>query len=689
MKLIELQLYNFRQFFGKPEIPTITFASSKDKNITIIHGNNGSGKTAILNAFTWLFYECFTEAFQESDQLINNRAIHEASIGSIIKCWVKLLFEHEGKKYYLRRTQEVTKTDEYKWLKNGDSKLDMQSADVSGEWNNEESANDVIGRILPKQLHRYFFLDGERIEALQRPDKKKEIMSATQIFIGELVLLRSLDHLKKAGKKLESELKQLGDFETQSLITEKESNNAQIEELETQINTHRNNIDGYTKQINSIKESLRKQENVQAFQERRDELERQQLQLVENKKIALGELSNIVSSSGYKAYLKNAVVSFKQIIDDLRKRGELPSSIKVPFVEELLRRQECICGTKLISGEEHFEKVKSWLERCGISEIEEIAIKMGAEIDQLERDTPKLFERIDREKKAHDRCREQLSKIQEELERIAEQLKDSPEQNVRELQNKLETAEKNRDNEKAEIVLKEDKIEKFNEEIVKINQEIAKRKSKNAQQELAQKRFTACNEAIVVIEQVQLLLRQNFRKDLDERIKRIFTEISFKPYIPVLNEDYSLKLYENVESMIPVGSSTGENQILSLSFIGAIIEQARAFTLQQERLPGPDNSEFPIVLDSPFGNLDPIYRRHIATQIPILANQVIIMVSKSQWKDEVENATSLKIGKEYVLEYFSPKHNAEEAILERKGKIYNLVKKTTDQFESTNIVEVN
>jgi DNA sulfur modification protein DndD len=689
MKLIELQLYNFRQFYGEPIPYKIIFATAKDKNITVIHGNNGSGKTTILNAFTWLFYESFTEAFQEPEQLVNNRAIQEAPIGSTIKCWVKLLFEHEGKKYYLKRTQEVTKTDDYKWTKNGESILDMQSADITGEWIIEESPIDVIGRILPKQLHRYFFLDGERIEALQRPDKKAEIMSATQIFIGELVFKRSIDHLKNAGKKLESELKQLGDSETQSLINEKERNNEQIEDLERQTNIHSNNIEGYTKQINSIKVSLRQQENAKKLQERRDELERQQSQLLGNNQTALNQLSNIVSNSGYKVYLKNMVKTFQQIIGDLRKRGELPSSIKAPFVEDLLRRQECICGTELICGEEPFEKVKAWLERCGISEIEEIAIKMGAKIEQLERDTPKLFESIDREKKVHDHCKEQLSKIQEELEQIREDLGNSPEENVRELQNRLETAEKNLDNEKAEIVLKEDKIVKLNDEINNINQEIAKRKSKNAQHKLAQKRFSACNEAIKIIEQVQSLLRQNFRKDLDQRIKRIFTEISFKPYIPVLNEDYSLKLYEDNESINPVGSSTGENQILSLSFIGAIIEQARDFTSYQERLPGPNNSEFPIVLDSTFGSLDPIYRRHIATQIPILANQVIIMVSKSQWKDEVEKATSPKIGKEYVLEYLSPKHNAEEATLERKGETYNLIKKTTDQFESTNIIEVN
>ncbi|BAQ65587.1 exonuclease SbcC [Geminocystis sp. NIES-3709] len=44
MKIISLQFLNFRQFYGKS--PIIYFANG-EKNTTIIHGNNGSGKTTI------------------------------------------------------------------------------------------------------------------------------------------------------------------------------------------------------------------------------------------------------------------------------------------------------------------------------------------------------------------------------------------------------------------------------------------------------------------------------------------------------------------------------------------------------------------------------------------------------------------------------------------------------------------
>ncbi|MBV5262322.1 AAA family ATPase, partial [Synechococcus moorigangaii CMS01] len=65
MRLLSLRLKNFRQFYG--ETPALQLASRDRKKITIIHGNNGAGKTTILNAFTWVLFKKFTAAFKEED----------------------------------------------------------------------------------------------------------------------------------------------------------------------------------------------------------------------------------------------------------------------------------------------------------------------------------------------------------------------------------------------------------------------------------------------------------------------------------------------------------------------------------------------------------------------------------------------------------------------------------------------
>ncbi len=59
----------------------------------------------------------------------------------------------------------------------------------------------------------------------------------------------------------------------------------------------------------------------------------------------------------------------------------------------------------------------------------------------------------------------------------------------------------------------------------------------------------------------------------------------------------------------PVAASTGENQILSLSFIASIIDKVREWSEKRKMMNVPDSSTFPIVMDSPFGSLDERSRR--------------------------------------------------------------------------------
>jgi DNA sulfur modification protein DndD len=223
---------------------------------------------------------------------------------------------------------------------------------------------------------------------------------------------------------------------------------------------------------------------------------------------------------------------------------------------------------------------------------------------------------------------------------------------------------------------------------LKIKQ-ITKHQMNEAKQTLAQQRIAAALDAIERLTEVRSRLENQFRSSLEKRVQEIFTSISFTPYIPKLNEKYELTLVENTlgEETI-VAASTGENQILSLSFIGGIIDRVRDW-IQENTLMGLDSSTFPIVMDSPFGSLDEIYRRQIAKILPRLANQLVVLVTKTQWRGEVAQEMQNYIGREYVLTYNSPKPDGEEDVIELGQVRYPLVKRSPNEFEYTEIVEVD
>lgn len=686
MKLISLQMANFRQFYG--ETPRIWLADG-ERNITVFHGANGSGKTTVLNALTWLFYDEFTDAFASPSFLINKKALKEARIGDQLQCCVELTFEHHSRKYVLKRAKDITKTSDPHGYSHGSEKLTMYSVGEDGRYKEVEADQipDVVGRILPEKLLPYFFFDGERIESLQRSNKQPDVIAATTMFVGEEVINRAIKHLTEARKHLEADLKKIGDAETSHLLDEKAQIESDLQTLLDRQQQWEKNLAGYQAQKAAIDKALRELDSAKEMQKRRDLLTNQRDQLTQSLNASQNSLASLVSTHGYQAYLHGAVKSFREIITGLRRKGELPASIKATFVEELLRSGRCICGRHLTPGEDPYKEVEVWLKRGGMSDVEEVALRMEAEINQVEREVPNLFTRLDQEQQARARTREQLSKVQDELDKIGEALRGSREEDTRNLENQRIGVEEGIDRTRRYQLEDQNQIRGLESRLNHLDSEITRRQGINDRHELANHRLVACRNAISTLQAVKAKLRTNFREDLMGRINDLFSKMSYKPYRAVLDADYCLSLVDGPTST-PVGPSTGESALLSLSFIGAVINQARELTAKRDRLPGPDSSVFPVVMDSPFGSLDPVYRRQVAQNLPALANQVVVMLSKTQFQGEVENTMHAKIGKEYVLRYHSPRADAHEDQIARYGATYELVKRSPDEDEWTEIVEV-
>lgn len=686
MKLITLRMANFRQFYGVT--PRIRFADG-ERNVTVFHGANGSGKTTILNAFTWLLYNRFTDAFADTDFLINKRALKEAQIGDQLECWVELTFEHQGRKYLLKRTRKVMKVSHPHGYENGPDEVILYLIREDGCYKQiaSDEIPDVIGRILPDKLLPYFFFDGERIESLQRSNKSPDVIAATTMLVGEEVINRAIRHLTEARKHFESELKKIGDPETLHLVEEKQQIENSLETLKAQLEQWQKNLEGYQAEKSQIEKALRELADAQKLQERRDELTNQREQLNQRLAATRTSLANLIGSKGYQAYLQGAIESFREIISNLRRKGELPASIKATFVEELLRSQRCICGRHLVPGEDPYKEVESWLKRGGMSDVEEVALRMEAEIKQVEREISGFFAQLDKEKRSEMDIRDLLSKVQNDLDKIADELRQSRAEDARELENRRSEIEDKIDRIRTQIIEGRKDIKDYESQIRKLDSEITRREGISQEHQRTIRRRNACSQAVDTLTEVREKLRTNFREDLQERINDLFSKMSYKPYRVVLDSDYRLFLVDGMADT-PVGPSTGESALLSLAFLGAVISQAKELTAKRDRLPGPDSSVFPVVMDSPFGNLDPVYRGQASKYMPMLANQVVIMVSKSQFQGEVEQTMYNRIGREYVLLYHSPRSDAHEDQIARYGITYDLVKRCPEEDEWTEIVEV-
>jgi DNA sulfur modification protein DndD len=686
MKLLSIQLCNFRQFYGKT--PWINIASG-EQNTTIIHGNNGAGKTTILNAITWALYEKFTPAFASPELLVNKRAVFQVEMGSSVECLVEVLFEHHNKNYQVKRRCFAFR-DQNGVVQYGKTHFFISVAGDDGRWfPTHQQAEDVIEGILPQGLHQYFFFDGERLDHIFRLGQRSKISEDTKELIGVKVLERAIEHLKRAKKTLQEELTNIGSLEIRKLLgqqtkleREVENTNKYRQEIEREIS----NQEDLKKTVNGRLLELSGAEELQKLKQK---LEEQEKSHRHNLIDANHKIKKAISTKGYTVFLPEIMEQFHSLIDNLRAKGQIPSGIKQRFVQQLLEEKSCICGRDLEHDTLPYQQVESWMNRAGIADVEESAIRLETQVTEVNKQLTEFWQDVDKEQVNIRQWRTELSQIETQLEDVKNKLRRYPDEDIKQLQKRVDTIEARIKELTLEQGSNQQKIETLTKEIEDITKQISRQKIREEKQSIAQRRLRATEEVIARLIEVKERLEREFRLSLEQKVIDIFRSISFTPYLPRITENYELNLIENTSGIaVSVAASTGENQILSLSFIGGIIDRVREWS-QKNTLMGFDSSTFPIVMDSPFGSLDEIYRRQVAKSLPKLANQLVVLVTKTQWRGEVEQEISSFIGKEYVLVYHSPKLDCEEDLIEINGQNYSLVKPSPNQFEYTEIIEVD
>jgi DNA sulfur modification protein DndD len=686
MKLSAIRLFNFRQFYG--ETPEIRLATDNDRNTTIIHGNNGSGKTTILNAFTWVLYEKFTAAFAESHQLVNKRAIAEADVGAAIDTWVEVAWEHDGKRYRAKRTCRAYKQQTGVNIINNEL-LYLYIGDADGKWiHPQQPPDEIIASILPASLHQYFFFDGERIEQIVRQDKRLEIAEATKILLGVEVLNRSILHLGEAKKTLAIELAQIGDTTTKDLLKSQQQCQQEIDriqEREAEIVLEIANFHNIEREVNQY---LLELTAATAIQSQRQELERAKATQQNQLRQAQTAIKQLVSTQAHTVLLTDLTSDFQQIVTELRDRGELNQGISREFLNQLIYQQNCLCGTKLELNTPAYLHIQTWLARANIAVIEETTMRLIGQVEDLETKGGEFWHAIDLQQQIVATTRAEISQLETEIDKLETQLRQDTNTEIANLQKRLDDiAIKVRDltltqgQHRQQIVHLEGQIQS-------LAKQIAKQQVNQDRQTLAHRRLQVTQSAISELIEIRTSQEQQFRLELEQRVQRIFQTISVTPYLPKITEKYELILVENTRGIeTTVAASTGENQILSLSFIGGIIDRVREWSEQKFRSV-PESNTFPIVMDSPFGSLDRISRRQIAQILPQLASQILVLVTKTQWRDEVETQMQPKIGKQYLLTYFTSKADAPEDYLDLNGRRYPLIQHSPNDFDYTEIVEI-
>ena len=195
MLLKSIKLKNFRQFINENEIE---FSTDENKNVSIVLGENGSGKTSLAQAFTWCLYG-ITD-FKDSSML--NKVIETKMLpGYEEEVRVDIELIHGKTEFNISRVQT------YKKRKTGQVSSEPTSfhiaKKISGQQEFLKNSELEMKQILPKELAGYFFLNGEHIEKLNKElikGKSQEFATAVENLLGLKAFLEAINHFNPLSK---------------------------------------------------------------------------------------------------------------------------------------------------------------------------------------------------------------------------------------------------------------------------------------------------------------------------------------------------------------------------------------------------------------------------------------------------------------------------------------------------------
>lgn len=652
MEIKHLAVSNFRQYYGTQEID---FSTDPENNVTVVNGANGAGKSTLLNAFLWLFYNEINLA--QPDRLASERKLAEIEPTDTVRVSVTLKFDHEDRQYEARRWAEYRKQSQSDLDgKLVDNDVEVRFIDSTGASKTESNPNNALTHIMPERLRELFFFHGETIDELTANDGQEKIQEAIRNIMGLKILDRSIRHLNSVEKRFEKEMKKHVNEDLSDLLDRKQRVQDDIGDAKAELDEKKDNRLAVNRELKSVEDRLTELEESLDLQEERSDLKEERQELRDEIEDINAAIKAEISEKAYLVFGLPAIEETAKMLQEKRKKGEIPSEIKRTFVEDLLDLEECICGRPLEDGSEAREEVHSWKERAGSSDLEQVAMRLATRLSEHADHHDDLFEKIQSELEKRSERGDRIEEINGRLDDISTQLSDTDKEDISALEERRIELRTEASGLGEEIGGVKERISNLNDRLDTIKDEISEARKDNEKAELADRRRYVAGHVRDHIQGLFDDYQHEVREEVNERVNDIFRDIIAKDYYAQIDDDYSLRILKDVDEQeaVSVAKSTGERQVASLSFIATLV------SLAKERYESDSDSIYftggiyPVIMDSPFGYLDPVYQQKVSKTMPQMAGQVVVLVTQAQYSDEVKREMDHIAGKKYELVYHDP-----------------------------------
>ncbi|EED31302.1 putative RecF/RecN/SMC N terminal domain [gamma proteobacterium NOR5-3] len=633
MMLKNLMMVNFRQFYGENYLE---FSTDRRKNITLVHGENGVGKTTILNAILWCFFDRVTDDFEQPDKLICNQAIKEGKKA----CRVEVLFEEGDDTYLVQREKNDAPS----------TNLKVYRIELDGNYADVPNPKAFINSVLPNDMAEYFFFHGEGISNISSRQSGQKFRRAIRDILGFTFAENAVDDLKHVKTKWTKTIRDLskGKQELHAAVKAKENLERNIASCQKEIEKHKQSASDFDQLYESSTKKIVAFGNLDASRLQREIVSKGKDKDSEESRISRLNMERqaLIAKYGWALYGFDLASEGLDFIDESTLKGRIPAPYDETLVKDLIEKAECICGRELKEGTDAYKSVLSLIETANTALIQQRLQKARAVADKIKGLATEFLSEVGRYESELDASHKKVGALEVAINEANTELNGIDVDEINSLQQQALNAKEALKKANRDIGTEHSRLERLKEELKATDRKIGKETSTDARLARIQACETIIESMVKRCEQRLGDYEEEARANIEKAVNDILEEFSRKDYRVDITETFDFNLVKTDGSI--VAKSKGENLLLNLGFVSALIK------LAQERQNLDDDflvsgTVAPFVIDAPFGELDETYRRATASFLPKNSRQLILLLSSSHWKGQVDEAIRTKIGKECVL----------------------------------------
>lgn len=643
---------NYKTYYGTQKVDLYIppeVREKEGKNIILIGGLNGAGKTTILKSIKDVLYgkrEISSEEYKKVfSNVINNTFFDEGGR----ECSVSLVLETDSGEEW---------TIKVKWFFNSHKIMTMDEREVTinspkmympkkNLVQNIEQYNRLIDKIMPYYASPFFIFDGEEVKEIIVRQEQAEMKEAIHKITGMnsyKQLIKDLNTLKidieskiiKAQRGSQAHTLKLQLDEVQSKLAELE---AKKRDFIFKIRDYEEKIDLLRKKRNKIfsQNSRSREEIVKRQGKLMSEIE-------QNKK----NLDSLLKESMVPIILKDKVLELKRQLkleNDTRNAKLVKQASLKPYRQFMESLLNIPISPALTS--EQISQINQIGEDIWINQ-HEIKVSPNSEIEELHdissRDYQILQNYQIRDQQSISILINKIEKLEQDLEATEIELRNAPEfKDTAEENEKIESLTKNVGQLTLQLRSINNKIQKENDVKTNITNKLTR--SSGTTGDLGQLKEQLDNTKAVIlalnryISEVTTLKANFIKEEFSRMLLKLFRKQDEFGKIEFDINTFTVRLYNDKMQEISINDrSAGEMQMISSALIWALIKVS--------------DLDLPVVIDTPLGRLDSHHRNQLINNYyNELSDQVIILSTDTEITEDYINVMRDNSYKQYMLDY--------------------------------------